>query len=137
MLTTYAFRLQPGSDLKKEIESFVRTNTIQAGWIACGVGSLTDYHIRFANQKKGSKGNGHFEIISLTGTVSVNGCHIHIVISDSEGRTTGGHLLDENIVYTTTEIIIQSEDTLVFTREEDEQTGWKELKITKKGIENT
>jgi uncharacterized protein len=137
MLTTYSFRLQPGNDLKKEIESFVRSNTIEAGWIVCGVGSLTDYHIRFANQKEGSKGHGHFEIISLMGTVSANGCHIHIGISDSEGGMIGGHLLDENIIYTTAEIIIQSEDKLVFTREKDAKTGWNELKIGKKETNNT
>lgn len=132
MLTTYAFRLQPGNDLKKEIESFAKENRIPAGWICCGVGSLTDYHIRFADQQKGSRASGHFEIISLAGTVSENGSHIHIGISDSEGKTIGGHLLEENIVYTTAEIVIQSEDKLVFTREEDDTTTWKELQIRTK-----
>src|SRR6476469_715634 len=114
MLTTYAFRLKPGNDLKKEIESFVAANTIKAGWICCGVGSLTDYHIRFANQKDGTKASGHFEIVSLMGTVSVNGCHLHIGIADNEGKAIGGHLLDETIIYTTAEIIIQSDDDFIF-----------------------
>ena len=105
MLTTYAFGLQPRSDLKKEIESFVRANTIQAGWIACGVGSLTHYHIRFANQKNGSKGDGHFEIINLMGTASVN------------------------FIYTTAEIVIQVSDDFIFEKEREETTGWAELKI--------
>jgi predicted DNA-binding protein with PD1-like motif len=50
MNKTHAFRLKTGKDLKKEIESYVKSNNIQAGWIGCGVGSLTDYNIRFANQ---------------------------------------------------------------------------------------
>lgn len=99
MTKTHAFRLKPGNDLRKEIESYVKNNHIQAGWISCGVGSLTDYNIRFANQPNGSKGSGHFEIVSLIGTVSTKGSHIHISVSDSTGKTIGGHLLDSNLVY--------------------------------------
>ena len=129
MLKTYVFRLKPGNDLKKQITAFVKENNIKAGWISSGVGSLTQYHIRFANQSTGTKATGHFEIVSLMGTLSINGCHIHISICDSTGKTIGGHLLDENIVYTTAEIIIQVSDEFVFTREADETTLWKELQI--------
>jgi predicted DNA-binding protein with PD1-like motif len=132
MSTTYAFRLKPGKDLRKEIEAFVHEHKIGAGWISCGVGSLTDYNIRFANQPDGSKGSGHFEIVSLIGTVSVNGSHLHISISDSTGKTIGGHLLDSNIVYTTAEIVIQQADKLTFTREKDGSTPWEELQVKKK-----
>jgi uncharacterized protein len=91
-----------------------------------------DCHIRFANQTEGSKGSGHFEIVSLTGIVSVNGSHIHISIGDDSGKTIGGHLLNGNLVYTTAEIIIQEEDELIFNRETDETNRWKELKIQKR-----
>lgn len=132
MNKTHAFRLKPGTDLKKEIEAFVKANNIQAGWISCGVGSLTNYNIRFANQPEGSKDSGHFEIVSLVGTVSVNGSHIHISVSDSTGKTIGGHLLDSNIVYTTAEIVIQESDDFVFTREKDGSTPWEELQVKKR-----
>jgi predicted DNA-binding protein with PD1-like motif len=132
MNKTHAFRLKPGSDLKKEIEWYIRANYIQAGWISCGVGSLTAYNIRFANQQAGSMGAGHFEIVSLTGTVSINGSHIHISVSDSTGKTTGGHLLDGNLIYTTVEIVIQESDELIFTREKDGTTPWEELQIKRK-----
>lgn len=131
-MKSHAFRLKPGQDLRKEIESFVKANGIEAGWISCGVGSLTDYNIRFANQPNGSKDTGHFEIVSLTGTVSTNGSHIHISVSDSTGRTIGGHLLDSNLVYTTAEIVIQEANDLKFTREKDGTTPWEELQVKKK-----
>jgi len=54
-LKTHAFRLKPGQDLKKEIEAFVQANHIEAGWIMTGVGSLTQAHLRFANQPAGTK----------------------------------------------------------------------------------
>ena len=132
MTKTFAFRLKPGEDLRKGIEAFVSANDIKAGWIASCAGSLTDYSIRFANQPGASNGQGHFEIVSLTGTVSVNGSHMHISISDSTGKTIGGHLLDSNIVYTTAEIILQQSDDFVFTREKDGSTPWEELQIKKK-----
>lgn len=132
MTKTHAFRLKPGTDLKKSIQAFVQAHDIKAGWIACGVGSLTHYNIRFANQPVGSRGSGHFEMVSLTGTVSVNGSHIHLSVSDSTGKTIGGHLLDENLVYTTAEIVIGESDDFVFTREKDGSTEWEELQVKKK-----
>jgi predicted DNA-binding protein with PD1-like motif len=128
-IKTHPLRLKPGADLKKELERYVKTNGIKAGWIATCAGSLTQYNIRFANQPEGSSGTGHFEIVSLTGTVSANGLHIHISISDSTGKTIGGHLLENNIVYTTAEIVLQEDDAFEFTREKDGTTPWEELQI--------
>lgn len=125
----HPFRLKPGQDLKKEVLRYVNENQIKAGWISTCVGSLTNYNIRFANQPNGQTGAGHFEIVSLTGTVSINGSHLHISISDSAGHTIGGHLLDSNIVYTTAEIVILSSEDFNFKREKDGTTAWEELKV--------
>ena len=131
MIKTHPLRLKPGADLKKEIEAYAKTANIEAGWISTCVGSLTRYNIRFANEPEGSTGAGYFEIVSLTGTVSVNGCHLHICISNKTGRTIGGHLLYNNVVYTTAEIILQEDDAFVFTREKEGTTPWEELQIKK------
>ena len=126
---TFAFRLKPGQDLKLSLDSFVQANQLEAAWIQTAVGSLTDYHIRFANQPNGSKETGHFEIVSLVGTLSVNGSHIHISVSDSTGKTIGGHLLEGNKIYTTAEIVIGSSNQFQFKREVDGTTPWKELQV--------
>ena len=127
--TAYAFRLKPGEDLKAGIQKLVTDKQIKAGWISTCVGSLTNYKIRFANQPEGSSDSGHFEIVSLTGTVSVNGYHIHISISDSTGKTIGGHLMDGCKIYTTAEIVILSSNDFIFKREKDGTTPWEELQI--------
>lgn len=127
--TAYAFRLKPGQDLKQEIQNFVTAKQIKAGWINTCVGSLAEYNIRFANQPEGTKGSGHFEIVSLTGALSVNGSHIHISVSDSTGKTTGGHLMDGCKIYTTAEIVITASDNFTFKRENDGTTPWKELQV--------
>jgi uncharacterized protein len=129
MDTTYAFRLKPGQDLKQEIQKLVMEKQVKAGWITTCVGSLTDYNIRFANQPQGSSGSGHFEIVSLVGTVSVNGSHLHISISDSTGKTIGGHLMDGCKIYTTAEIVIQCSNEFEFKREKDGSTPWEELQV--------
>ncbi|MEP6951014.1 MAG: PPC domain-containing DNA-binding protein [Ginsengibacter sp.] len=130
--TSYAFRLMPGADLRVSIENFVRQHKIQAGWIAGCVGSLTEYSIRFAHQPVESTGNGHFEIVSLAGTVSVNGVHLHISISDSTGKTIGGHLVEGCKIYTTAEIVLLESGKYIFMRQKDGSTSWEELQITEK-----
>ena len=130
---THVFRLKPGQDLRKEIEAYVQKEKIVAGWMVTCVGSLTQVHLRLANRTDGVTFNGHFEIVSLVGTVSINGCHLHLAVSDSQGMTLGGHVLAENLVYTTAEIVIGESRELVFTREKDGTTGWQELKVKKKG----
>ncbi|HMT28153.1 MAG TPA: DNA-binding protein [Bacteroidia bacterium] len=132
----HAIRLTPGQDIKLQIKSFVETNNINAGWIVTCVGSLIQAHLRLAGQKEGKTFEGPFEIVSLVGTVSTAGSHLHICLSDSKGVTIGGHLLEGNQVHTTAEIIMgtssagrcESEE-LIFSRELDVETGWKELKI--------
>jgi predicted DNA-binding protein with PD1-like motif len=125
----YIFRLKPGEDIYKSIEAMVKEKNIVAGWVNTCVGSLTDYSIRFANQQSGSSGSGHFEIVSLTGTISVNGNHLHISISDSAGKTIGGHLLEGCKIYTTAEIVIGSSSIYEFERKNDGTTEWEELQV--------
>ncbi|WP_374882489.1 PPC domain-containing DNA-binding protein [Microseira sp. BLCC-F43] len=129
IMKIFALRLKPEQDLKKNLKNFVATNKIQAGFILTAVGSLAQATIRFANQNESQVLSGKFEIVSLVGTVSINGIHLHISISDSEGITRGGHLDDGCLIYTTAEIVIGENETLTFLRELDEQTGYQELEI--------
>ncbi len=131
-VTIHAFRLTPGKDLRKEIELYVQHKNIEAGYIITCVGSLTQTHLRYANQPNGEMNKGYVEIVSLTGTVSIYGNHLHMSVSDSTGRTIGGHLLHDNLVYTTAEIIIGENENLRFRREKDGTTPWEELQIQEK-----
>ncbi len=58
----------------------------------------------------------NFEILSLTGTLSQRGLHVHISVADSTGKTFGGHLLDENEVYYYVELIIAKIKNVKYTR---------------------
>ncbi|WP_138503111.1 PPC domain-containing DNA-binding protein [Spirosoma lacussanchae] len=129
---TYSFRLRPGQDLKKELEKVVQQQRIGAGAILTCVGSLTDVTLRLANQEGPSTWHGHFEIVSLVGTLSANGSHIHLSVSDSTGRTLGGHLLDGCTIYTTAELLIGVMPEITYTREPDPAFGYRELVVRKR-----
>src|SRR5690242_2136349 len=102
----HAFRLKPKMDLRKSIFEFAKENEVKAGCVVSYVGSLEQLHIRFANQETGQLQTGFFEIVSLTGTFSKTNCHLHIAVADSNGHVFGGHLLDNNLIYTTGEIVV-------------------------------
>lgn len=124
----HCFRLTQDSDLKKEIEEYAIKNKI-SGVILCSVGCLSKLTIRLADGKSILEKDGRFEIVSITGTLSEDGVHIHISVSDEYGNTIGGHLKDGCIVNTTAEVIIKAFDDIKFNREYDENTGYDELVI--------
>lgn len=128
----HTFRLKPMDDLFDSIEEFVKQNHIQAGCVLSSVGSLTHVTLRLANRSDYNEYEGHFEIVSMTGTVSVNGSHIHMAISDGDGATSGGHLVSGCKVYTTAEIVIAEFEDVIYKRELlENDSGYEELVIHK------
>ncbi|WP_333490315.1 PPC domain-containing DNA-binding protein [Hymenobacter yonginensis] len=128
-MRTYALRLTPGQDLRQQLNAFVEQQQIKAGAIVTCVGSLTQATLRLANQENPSVYRGHFEIVSLVGTLSTSGSHLHLAVSDSTGRTLGGHLLDGNLVYTTAELVLGVLEDVEFRREPDPTFGYRELTV--------
>ncbi len=104
------------------------------------VGSLTRATIRMAFDREFDIENNrvktyehHMEIVSLVGTLSsVGGHHLHISLSDKDGNVVGGHVFGELNVFTTAEVVIGECVDYVFEREDDEQSGFKELVVNKK-----
>ncbi len=132
-MKTYTFRLKPAQDLFDSIEAFVAENQIAAGCVLSSVGSLTHATLRLANRSAYNEYEGHFEIVSMTGTVSTNGSHIHVAISDGDGVTIGGHLVSGCKIYTTAEIVLAVFDDVVYQRELfQNDSGYEELAVYKK-----
>lgn len=131
-MTIHCFRLQPGDDLKIQLAKICLQKNILAGCLVSSVGSLKKLNLRLANSQTFLQKVENFEIVSLNGTISVHGIHLHMSVSDSHGQVLGGHLMDENIIYTTCELVILELPDFNFSRELDSKTGFKELKISKK-----
>lgn len=131
-MKTHTFRLKPQQDLFDSIETFIFENKIEAGCILSFVGSLTHVTLRLANRSYYNEYEGHFEIVSITGTVSTNGSHIHISISDGDGATIGGHLVSGCKIYTTAEIVLAVFDDVIYKRELlENDSGYEELVVYK------
>ena len=131
-MKAHTFRLKPAQDLFDSIEEFVKQKNIQAGCVLSSVGSLTHATLRLANRNTYNEYEGHFEIVSMTGTVSIHGSHIHVAISDGDGVTIGGHLVSGCKIYTTAEIVLLELDDVVYKREMYENdSGYEELVVHK------
>lgn len=120
-------RLNHGEDLKKGIIDITKQNKLTSGIIICMVGSLNSATLRMADENiKTFK--GPFEIVSAEGTISADGIHVHIAVSDAEGHVIGGHLKRGCIINTTAEICILNSNRSL-KRVFDPKTGYKELVI--------
>jgi len=91
------------------------------------VGSLDKIVLRMADGNKNVI-SGPLEIVSATGTIAINGVHIHLAVADDSGNVTGGHLMEGSPVNTTVELCILDSD-MIFKREFDPETDYNELVI--------
>lgn len=128
-MKTYALRLTRGQDLKKELIKFTKEKNIKAGCILTCVGQLSRATLRMAEAKVIKDFEDVYEIISLEGTLCQDNVHLHLALSDAEGKCTGGHVKDNCLIGITAEIVIGELDDIEFSREYNEDTGYKELKI--------
>ena len=125
----YVFRLKRDDDLKLSISNFCNKNNIEAGCIVTAVGSVYEIRIRKADGVSEYFETRDFEIVSLNGTISKDGVHLHIALSDNQLTTIGGHLLAGTKVKTTVEVVIMKFSKYEMTRKLDQNTGYKELEV--------
>lgn len=130
-LDVTTIRLAPHQDLKQELMAWAKREKVEAAVLITCVGSLEQIHLRYANQEKGNKQKGHYEILSLVGHFSQSSAHLHLCIADSTGTALGGHLLEENRIYTTAEITIGKLKDFRYDREVDSTYGYQELAVKK------
>ncbi|XP_060082450.1 bifunctional protein GlmU-like [Ylistrum balloti] len=127
-LTCYPVRLRPGEEIKHELLNVVQTLGLRGAFVLTCVGSVTKATLRMSDSTTVKTFEGHFEIVSLVGTLSGGG-HLHISLSDVDGHVIGGHVIGDLVVFTTAEVVIGNTGGVVFTRELDTQTGYNELII--------
>ncbi|RVE56094.1 hypothetical protein OJAV_G00232730 [Oryzias javanicus] len=132
-LQVYAVRLRPGQEILGSLQAFVEERRLQAPFIMTCVGSVTKATLRLANASATNTNevihlSGRYEIVSLVGTLNRD-AHLHVSLSDAEGRTIGGHVLGDLEVFTTAEVVLGEAVDLLFIREMDDQTGFPELVV--------
>ena len=136
-MRVHVFRLRPGDDLLESLRAYAHAQHLRAAVVLTGAGSLTQAAIRYANQPNATLSTGHFEIVSLVGTLEDGGEHLHLSLGAENGTMIGGHLMPGCKIYTTGEIVLGELQDARFARELDKQgSGWEELKVYSAGPSN-
>lgn len=132
-LFVHALRLTPATDLRLALEELARQHQWPAAVVLSCVGSLSQAQLRLADASEGTPFQGPFEIVSLEGTLSSDGPHLHLALADRQGQVIGGHVLAGCLVYTTAEMVIGVLPELRFARPLDAETGYRELLVQPQG----
>ncbi len=94
-------RFKKGEDLFESFCKFLEDNNIKSGFIS-GIGALEKAVLGYYDQKKfkysSIEVNTPVEVVSLIGNISLKEGHpfphCHIIVSDEQGNTKGGHLME-------------------------------------------
>jgi predicted DNA-binding protein with PD1-like motif/glutaredoxin len=100
-----ALKLGPGSDPRQRLEQEARSRGV-SGFVVSAVGNLSRAVLRFPGQPRPTVLEGELEIISLTGSLDPQGVHLHLSVSDGEGRVIGGHLEAGSRVHTGADLLV-------------------------------
>ena len=112
-------RADPGEDLLDVLQKTAEQEGIRNGAILCGVGSLSAYHYHVVGtaelppKNAHVRGDGPFDILTVTGAVMGGRVHAHITFSD-QAKAMGGHMHDGCTVLTFAIVLIaDTSDTLL------------------------
>jgi uncharacterized protein len=114
-------RLHPGDDLRGALEG-------RTAFVVAGIGSLLHAQLRFAGEPEPTAIAGPLEILTLSGSLTPDGAHLHASVSDAAGAVFGGHVCAGCVVRTTAELLIASLPVGSLSREFDAATGYTELR---------
>jgi uncharacterized protein len=122
-------RLLPGADLRDALQAALAERGAKAAFVVAGIGSLKPARLRLAAAAEAFVIDGDCEILTLSGTLSADGPHLHISVADAQGRVFGGHVVAGCTVRTTAEVLIAWLDGWAFARQADAATGYAELVV--------
>lgn len=122
-------RLAPGDDLRAAVEAALRERGVSAAFVVQGIGSLSVAQLRYAGAGSACELRGDLEILTVAGSVSPDGAHLHMSVADAQGQVLGGHVAPGCRVRTTAELLLVLLPEHRFSRVIDPQTGYQELQI--------
>lgn len=126
-MQVHVLRLVPGEDLRPALLQKLRELEVDAACVLSAVGSFSRAVLRYAEAEEGTAIEGPLELVTLAGTLSPDGAHLHAGVSDAQGRVRGGHVMPGCIVRTTAEIVLALLPDWEFRRVLDPATGDPEL----------
>lgn len=127
-MDSLVLRLVPGEDLRGAIEAAVARETpAGAAFVLSGIGSLSRAALRLAGAAEPTVVEGDLELLTLAGSVSPDGAHLHALLACADGSVLGGHVAPGCTVRTTAELLLASVPQWQLGRQRDPETGHAEL----------
>ncbi|MFM7313949.1 MAG: PCC domain-containing protein [Cyanobium sp.] len=96
-MRTLALHLEAGSDVRESLETLAGEQGAP-GYVLSVVGNLSAAVFQCPGRSAPTRLRGELEIITLTGTLSPEGVHLHLSFSDGDCRVWGGHLESGTVV---------------------------------------
>jgi predicted DNA-binding protein with PD1-like motif len=122
-------RLTPGQDVRTALDAILTEHGINAAFVLQGIGSLSVARLRLAGAGQPIELRGDLEILTLAGSLSSDGAHVHMTLADAQGRVFGGHVGTGCIIRTTAEVLLALLPDHRFNREFDADSGYAELVV--------
>jgi predicted DNA-binding protein with PD1-like motif/glutaredoxin len=97
--------LAPGQDLKLSLDTLAREQNC-SGFVLGVVGNLSRAVFQCPGRPEPTVLEGDLEIITLNGTVSPQGAHLHLSLSDGACQVWGGHLEPGTLVLKGAELLL-------------------------------
>ena len=99
-------KLAPGSDLRLSTRRAGPDGTASAALFSAWSGNLTQASFQCPGQANPTVLEGDLEVITLNGTLSPEGVHLHLSLSDGACQVWGGHLEPGTIVQKGVDLLI-------------------------------
>lgn len=104
-METLALHLEPGSDVRRSLEALASQEGGQ-GFVLSVVGNLSQAVFQCPGKAEPTRLRGELEIITLAGTLSPSGVHLHLSFSDGDCRVWGGHLEPGTLVLRGVDLLV-------------------------------
>jgi glutaredoxin/predicted DNA-binding protein with PD1-like motif len=98
-------KLGPGSDLRRSLEQLALQQNA-SGFVLGVVGNLSRAAFQCPGRAEPNVLQGDLEIITLNGTVSPQGVHLHLSLSDGDCQVWGGHLEHGTLVLKGADLLV-------------------------------
>ena len=96
-METLPLELEPGQDLHLTLSELAMQQQL-SGFVLGVVGNLSQATFRCPGQQQPTRMSGELEVITLNGTFSPSGVHLHLSLSDGACQVWGGHLEPGTVV---------------------------------------
>ena len=104
-METLPLQLDPGHDLHHTLSALAAERNL-SGFVLGVVGNLSQASFQCPGQEQPTRLQGELEIITLNGTFSPEGVHLHLSLSDGACQVWGGHLEPGTLVLKGAQVLL-------------------------------